>query len=59
MSDTTGGFEVDGPSKSLLFGASRASENSCLREGKLLFALCVFFSLINHGSWLLRVVSKS
>ncbi|CAK6960544.1 gasdermin Eb [Scomber scombrus] len=32
MSDTTGGFEVDGPDKRQLFGGSGASENSCLRE---------------------------
>ncbi|XP_053183146.1 gasdermin Eb [Scomber japonicus] len=32
MSDTTGGFEVDGPNKRQLFGGSGATENSCLRE---------------------------
>lgn len=42
MSDTTGGFEVDGPAWKGLVGVSGApadaSENNCLKQGKLQFS---------------------
>lgn len=48
MSDTTGGFEVDGPAWKGLFGVSGApaSENSRLRQGKLLFSPQLFLSAV-------------